>query len=448
MKPKAKTGGGQRAGAKAAKKRKKTPQKKPRGVDPSTCDKTYGDVDVLFMQGVRSFAQANNRMPGTFSAAEYLAVAESLGFRLAPACPDATRNGRANTLRKESKRRQLERLAQFTEALAAYKSGTGRMFPTVTEVLGILTSIGYVRPDEAASAQLRPETTVLPSSNGHARWQVATESPSTRSPSLKVGLETYLAEINELPLLSREEEKELGKLVAFGDGEARDRMIRSNLRLVVNIARGYLNRGLSLEDLIEEGNLGLIRAVEGFDPSMGTKLSTYASWWIKQAIKRAIVNTAKAIRVPAYMVELQAKWRWAAKDLTNRNGRPPTQEEVRRKLKISKKQAIVVCESMATNIHSTTVDDGSDLLDAHADPTFLDGNAAESNELIAKMLEKLDKIDKREAKIIRMRYGLPPYDVPLTLKEAGEELGLTRERVRQLESRAEGNLRYLMNVED
>ena len=123
-----------------------------------------------------------------------------------------------------------------------------------------------------------------------------------RGVSVQSPLETYLREINETALLSANEEKELAYRIENGDGDARDRMVRANLRLVVNIARSYTGKGLGLQDLIEEGNLGLLRAVEGFDPTMNTRFSTYASYWIKQSIKRALVNTAKTIRIPAYMV--------------------------------------------------------------------------------------------------------------------------------------------------
>src|SRR5215475_1008018 len=143
-----------------------------------------------------------------------------------------------------------------------------------------------------------------------------------RSDSVQSPLETYLREINETPLLSAEEEQELAYRIENKDPayahdacEARDRMVRANLRLVVNIARSYTGKGLGLQDLIEEGNLGLLRAVEGFDPTMNTRFSTYASYWIKQSIKRALVNTAKTIRIPAYMVELLAKWRRANANL-------------------------------------------------------------------------------------------------------------------------------------
>src|SRR5437762_3913320 len=162
------------------------------------------------------------------------------------------------------------------------------------------------------------------------------------SEAVQSPLETYLREINETPLLNAEQEKELAYRIEAGDSEARDRMVRANLRLVVNIARSYTGKGLGLQDLIEEGNLGLLRAVEGFDPTMNTRFSTYASYWIKQSIKRALVNTAKTIRIPAYMVELLAKWRRATAKLQEELGRTPTQEEIARSLDLPKKKLAII----------------------------------------------------------------------------------------------------------
>src|SRR5688572_5859144 len=163
-----------------------------------------------------------------------------------------------------------------------------------------------------------------------------------RRDTVQSPLETYLREINEMALLTADEEKMLAHRIAQGDEAARDRMVRANLRLVVNIARGYVGKGLSLQDLIEEGNLGLLRAVEGFDPEVGTRFSTYASYWIKQSIKRALVNTAKPIRIPAYMVELLCKWRRAAAELQDTLGRAPTVEEIAGALEIPKKKLAIV----------------------------------------------------------------------------------------------------------
>src|ERR1700758_3816886 len=155
-------------------------------------------------------------------------------------------------------------------------------------------------------------------------------------------LETYLGEINETRLLTADEEKELAYRIGDGDNEARDHMVRANLRLVVNIARSYTGKGLGLQDLIAEGNLGLLRAVEGFDPSMNTRFSTYASYWIKQSIKRAVINTAKTVRLPAYMVELLSKWRRATAELQEKLGRTPTQEEVAQHLRLPKKKLAII----------------------------------------------------------------------------------------------------------
>src|SRR4051794_39010254 len=163
-----------------------------------------------------------------------------------------------------------------------------------------------------------------------------------RTDSVQSPLETYLREINETPLLNAEEERQLATRIGVGDSAARDRMVRANLRLVVNIARSYVGKGLSLQDLIEEGNLGLLRAVEGFDPEMGTRFSTYASYWIKQSIKRALVNTAKPIRIPAYMMELLCKWRRSAAELQDQLGRPATVEEIARSLELPKKKLAIV----------------------------------------------------------------------------------------------------------
>src|SRR5580693_6610619 len=160
--------------------------------------------------------------------------------------------------------------------------------------------------------------------------------------SVQTPLETYLREINETALLSAEEEKELSRRISKGETAARDRMVRANLRLVVNIARAYTNKGLPLQDLIEEGNLGLLRAVEGFDPTMNTRFSTYASYWIKQSIKRALINSAKTIRIPAYMVELLTKWRRATTKLQDQFGRTPTMDEVALELGLPKKKMRIV----------------------------------------------------------------------------------------------------------
>lgn len=257
--------------------------------------------------------------------------------------------------------------------------------------------------------------------------------------SVQSPLETYLREINETALLSAKEERELAQAIGNGDVAARDRMVRANLRLVVNIARGYTGKGLGLQDLIEEGNLGLLRAVEGFDPAMGTRFSTYASYWIKQSIKRALINCAKTIRIPAYMVELLSKWRRATNRLTEELGRTPTPEEIARVLGLQKKKLPII--KKAIRIYNSTpqtdqADNGWSLGEMVTDERLKnpEEELVEHDDL-KHVREMLKTMDGRESTVLKMRFGLHGEE-PHTLKEIGEKLGLTRERVRQIETEA------------
>jgi RNA polymerase primary sigma factor len=252
-------------------------------------------------------------------------------------------------------------------------------------------------------------------------------------------LETYLREINETSLLSAQEERDLARRIAEGDPLARDHMVRANLRLVVNIARGYVGKGLGLQDLIEEGNLGLLRAVEGFDPDVGTRFSTYASYWIKQSIKRALINSAKTIRIPAYMVELLSKWRRASARLSEELGRSPTQEEVGRILGLPRKKLPIIKKAIQI-YNSTPQSDQTDAGWSLGEMVMDDRLKAPDEELLdhdvlSTVLELLENLDTREATVLRLRFGLGDSE-PHTLKEIGTELGLTRERVRQIETEA------------
>jgi RNA polymerase primary sigma factor len=271
-----------------------------------------------------------------------------------------------------------------------------------------------------------------------------------RGPSVQSPLETYLREINETALLTADQEKELAYKIEDGDSLARDQMVRANLRLVVNIARGYTGKGLGLQDLIEEGNLGLLRAVEGFDPSMNTRFSTYASYWIKQSIKRALVNTAKTIRIPAYMVELLSKWRRATAKLQDELGRAPTQEEIAKSLDLPKKKLAII--KKAIRIYNSAPQTEQSEAGWSLDEMVMDGHHKSPDmELVEAddlhhVLELLDKMDEREATVLRMRFGLDDEE-PKTLKQIGECLGLTRERVRQIESEALSKLSESMQAD-
>lgn len=262
---------------------------------------------------------------------------------------------------------------------------------------------------------------------------------SKRLLAAQTPLETYLREINETALLTAKDERELAAGIADGDVRSRDRMVRANLRLVVNIARGYTGKGLGLQDLIEEGNLGLLRAVEGFDPGMGTRFSTYASYWIKQSIKRALINCAKTIRIPAYMVELLSKWRRATARLTEELGRTPTPEEIARVLGLQKKKLPII--KKAIRIYNATpqtdqADSGWSLGEIVMDERLKNPeDEMVENDVMKEVQEMLRTMDTREATVLKMRFGLEDTE-PHTLKEIGESLGLTRERVRQIETEA------------
>ncbi len=272
-----------------------------------------------------------------------------------------------------------------------------------------------------------------------------------RDDLVQTPLETYLREINETALLTADQEKSLAREIETGSTEARDRMVRANLRLVVNIARGYTGKGLVLQDLIEEGNLGLLRAVEGFDPDMNTRFSTYASYWIKQSIKRALVNTAKTIRIPAYMVELLAKWRRANNQLTDELGRPPTNEEIAKLLGLPKKKLSII--KKAIRVYNAAPQSDQTEAGWSIDEMLMDGRTKTpdsemvDNDDLRQVLVLLNQMDPREATVLRMRFGLNDEE-PKTLKEIGEALGLTRERVRQIESEALAKLSNELSGDD
>ena len=255
----------------------------------------------------------------------------------------------------------------------------------------------------------------------------------------------YLKEIGQIKLLSAEEEVDLAKLVSEGDQNAKNKLTEANLRLVVSIAKKYSGRGLHILDLIQEGNTGLIRAVDKFDWTKGNKFSTYATWWIRQAITRAIADQARTIRVPVHMVEVINKATRCNRKLVQELGREPTVEEIAAELGLPVEKLIEANRTAADTLSlDTPVGDEEDTsIGSFVEDERTPGPAdATSNALLAEALKEiLDTLTEREADVLRMRFGM--YDGRThTLEEVGQNFGVTRERIRQIENKAIRKLRH------
>jgi RNA polymerase primary sigma factor len=264
------------------------------------------------------------------------------------------------------------------------------------------------------------------------------------------GLDTYLADINEVPLLTAEQEITLSKRIQRGDLAAREHMIRANLRLVVSIAKNYTNRGLSFMDLIEEGNIGLMKAVEKFDPKAGCRFSTYATWWIKQGIRRSLVNTVKTVRVPSYMSEIVSRWKATSMELNYRLGRQATSGEIAEQLDLPESNWDVVRDTVLANsqpTHSMNEDTSGVIAETLEDTRTLSPEEQTLSAIeLSRMRELLGMMDARESRILKLRFGIGNGE-PLTLKAIGKRFGLTRERVRQMEQQAIEKLASIMSRE-
>jgi RNA polymerase primary sigma factor len=261
-------------------------------------------------------------------------------------------------------------------------------------------------------------------------------------------LTAYLREVGAHPLLTADEEHELAvRLWRHGDSAAREQIILRNLRLVVSIAREYSRRGVDLMDLISEGNLGLLHAVDRFDPDRGVRFGTYATWWVRRAIRRAVSSSARTVRIPAYMVEIVARAKQAQGALRDRLGHAPTMAQVADELALSGPRARFLQRALAAETTSIYEDltDGAQPEMSLAAVLAAPGAEQPDRAVFDKMEmdalgDLLDAIDERDARILSLRFGLAG-DGPQTLREVGRRLGLSRERVRQIEKRALGKLK-------
>jgi RNA polymerase primary sigma factor len=257
----------------------------------------------------------------------------------------------------------------------------------------------------------------------------------------------YLKDIKKLPLLTAEEERDLANRIKKGDDEARQKMIQSNLRLVINIAKKYSYLGVSMLDLIEEGNLGLIRAVEKYNPKRGYRFSTYAAWWIKQYITRAIANQGKTVRIPVYVIELMMRFKKVTEKLTNDLKRKPKLSEISKRMKLPIKRVRQISRMVSgiSSLNAPIGEEGSaefmDLIEDENIESAVDGI---SNFLLQERVNNLlEKMSKREKKILNLRFGLKD-GVPHTLRDTAKHFGITRERVRQIEAAAIKKMREMM----
>jgi RNA polymerase primary sigma factor len=255
----------------------------------------------------------------------------------------------------------------------------------------------------------------------------------------------YLREIGKIPLLTAEEELELAQRVVKGDKDAKDKMAEANMRLVVSIAKRYVGRGLDLLDLIQEGNTGLLRAVEKFDPDKGFKFSTYATWWIRQAITRAIADQARTIRIPVHMVETINKLLRTQRRLTQELNREPTNEEIAKamEIEVDKVEHIMKIKQDISSLDASIRDDEEDsvLADFIEDEDTISPEESATGQLLKEQVkDMLSALTEREQKILKLRFGLEDGKSH-TLEEVGQEFSVTRERIRQIEAKALAKLR-------
>jgi RNA polymerase primary sigma factor len=319
--------------------------------------------------------------------------------------------------------------------------------PTNTEVLDALYT-------DLADANIEITANEPDETNFTDSWVIEDSEEELADPTTPVYLDDdvaddsvrlYLREIGKIPLLTAEEELALAKRVVAGDKDAKDKMAEANMRLVVSIAKRYVGRGLDLLDLIQEGNTGLLRAVEKFDPDKGFKFSTYATWWIRQAITRAIADQARTIRIPVHMVETINKLLRTQRRLTQELNREPSNEEIAQAMEIDvdKVEHIMKIKQDISSLDASIRDDEEDsvLADFIEDEDTISPEESATSQLLKEQVkDMLGALTEREQKILKLRFGLEDGKSH-TLEEVGQEFSVTRERIRQIEAKALAKLR-------
>lgn len=342
---------------------------------------------------------------------------------------------------KKDKKLPSKLLIDALDALDADADQTDRVYDAL-EAAGIEIDVGDVLDIIGNNDLLEPTASQL-KQEAEAEM-VDTEAMSDALP-LTDPVRMYLKEIGRVPLLTPEEEQQLAQRIANGDEAARQKMIEANLRLVVAVAKRYAGRGMLLLDLIQEGNMGLLKAVEKFDYTKGYKFSTYATWWIRQSITRAIADQARTIRIPVHMVELINRVIRTSHSMVQELGREPTPEEVAQKLRLSPEKVEEILKIAQDPVSLETPVGEED--DSHLGDFIQDNEASEPLEATASNLlrEQLEKamasLTPREEKVLRLRFGFEDGR-PHTLEEVGKKFNVTRERVRQIESKALRRLRH------
>ena len=341
----------------------------------------------------------------------------------------------------------MEQKKMTIDALMEQGKATGKL--TTKEITDVLDELDF-DTDQLASIISSCEQLNIEIVDDSVADDVLNDNDLNMSDDLEMTLSTegiaiddpvkiYLKEIGRVPLLSPDEETELAKRMAEGDSYAKKRLSEANLRLVVSIAKKYVGRGMQFLDLIQEGNLGLIKAVEKFDHTKGFKFSTYATWWIRQAITRAIADQARTIRIPVHMVETINRMRQATNQLVYQNGHEPTPEELAKAMDMSVERVREIqrmAQEPASLESPVGEEEDSSLGDFVADENAeAPGKAADRAMVAQQINQALKSLTPREEKVIRLRFGLDDGR-PRTLEEVGRDFGVTRERVRQIEAKA------------